>query len=1500
MRQKRLIDKLLKILLAVFFIVTSFEFVLAEQTSGADISNVELLINGNPADEESLSSIGQTDNATIIYHWEVDNFAEINNGDYIETTIPQGFRLANDISGSLLLSDGDSVGEFFLDRTTRILRLTFNDFVETMLDVSGKVQINTRFDLTEITTSNPVIFTFPLNEEITKTFEIQFTPTTKVSDLVKSGVANKAINADVITWTIDANRNLKSYESFILSDTYPSDLDYVSDSLRIYKLNISLNGDVSVGEEVTSQFALALNEPNHSFDIDFERIQQAYRVVYQTSINDIDTTSFENMVTAANATAKATVNVTRGSLLEKSGTLDRTFNPNEVNWTIVANKYLRSFESMIIKDTLPTGLSLDQSSIVVSLLTLNDDGTIQSETPTTDYLLSINGQTFEIDMGSTNRAVKITFVSDITNKSLTTFTNVSELMDGETSVATRNATVTFARGVYLRKTGSATINYTTKIITWTIDVNTIEEQLQNVTIEDIVGAGMEIVAGSFRVFDLTFQPNGNIATQVEILPTPIITQTGNEFSISLQDIAGAKRITYQTRITDVNRTSFVNTAEMEGTGVPVGTTVTPTVRPTIANTVAKSTVGTINYTEKSMSWRLTIRPIKEAMNNLVITDTFDNKGLSIMADTIIVQRGSTVLTKDTDYTLSIIDNDVTKGFVITFLVPLSGSDYTVNYKTLFDRLTHITPENARRFINRARFQWQETTTGNNLDVSRTAFYDIRDIGVTNGDKSGLLRKTDRQIDWTINVNYLQEPLENLTIIDSILGNQELVVGSFKIHYASRLANGNIVIGEEVGQNQYSVNQLDESGFALQFIGATDRFYQITYTTQLIGHSQSAYKNSVNINESTYSAQVSFENSDVFVDKSGAQDGSVIDWQIKVNSSLSTVQQAKITDRLTQGHEYLTSTFKVYKMPGNVLVDPNDYILTITILDFTTKEQMFELSFNETIVDEYRIVYQTEITTTVNNTQLGNTVSLTGIGVEVTDIRETTELIAVEITEGSGTGTGTRGRIRIDKVDGDDSQVKLAGAVFQLYDSTGRLLGTLPATNEEGYVTIDRISYGSYYLIETIAPFGYQIPQNNRTDFTISNNNEQRITIENYPYRTLLIEKVDKNDPTIKLANVSFDVFDDEDKLVSTITTQADGIARLEGLVMGTYTVKEKQPLNGYFENEQTYSVTLDEENAEVTLTVSNQRYHTLTIVKVDADDNEITLANVEFELYDSQMQLIGTYVTNEEGRFSETLLNAGTYYLKETKNLDDYHVNSEIMEIELTNENFNVEKEVVNTRLRTLIIEKTDKNDPTIKLANVSFDVFDDEDKLVSTITTQADGIARLEGLVMGTYTVKEKQPLNGYFENEQTYSVTLDEENAEVTLTVSNQRYHTLTIVKVDADDNEITLANVEFELYDSQMQLIGTYISNLEGKFSVAYLRIGTYYLKETKAAQDYLLNEELIEIVLNEEVFDVTLLVTNEYDKSLLPDTSDQRLPIGQYSLILGLILMFLTRKPRTQKA
>lgn len=1294
MCKNRTIDKLLKILLAVFFILSSFKVVSAEQTGSAVISNVELLINGSPADEQSLASVGQTDSATLIYHWEVDNFADIANGDYIETTIPQGFRLANDVSGSLLLSDGGSVGEFHLDRNTRILRLTFNDFVETMLDVSGKVQINTRFDLTEISSTNPVVFTFPLSEEVSKVFTVQFKPTTTVSDLIKSGVANKAINADVITWTIDVNRNLKSYESFILSDTYPSSLNYVSDSLKIYKLNVALNGNVSVGDEVTSQFELTLDEANHSFVIDLEEISQAYRITYQTSINDIDITSFENIVAAAAANAKATVTVARGSLLEKSGVLDRTFNPTEVRWSIVANKYLKSFDKMIIKDTLPSGLVLDEDSVEVSLLTLNDDGTIQSETPTADYVISVNGQSFEIDLGSTNRAVKISFVTEISNKALTSFTNVAELRNDVSLVDTKNATVTFSRGVYLRKTGSATINYTTKTIDWTIDINTIEEQLQNVTIEDIVGSGMEIVAGSFRVFDLTFQPNGNIATQTEVLPTPTVTQSGNEFSLSLGDISSAKRITYKTQITNVNQAAFVNTAEMEGTGVPVGTSVTTTVRPTIANTVAKSTVGTINYTEKSMSWRLTIRPIKEAMNNLIITDTFDNKGLSILPGTIVVRRGSTDLLKDTDYTIAIIDNDVTKGFVLTFLTPVTGAEYTVNYKTLFDRLTHVTPENARRFINRARFQWQETTTGNSLDVSRTAFYDIRDIGVTNGDKSGVLRKTDRQIDWVINVNYLQEPLENLTVVDSIVGNQELVVSSFKIYHASRLANGNIVINEEVEEDQYTVNQLNTSGFNIEFKGATDRFFQIVYTTQLVGHSQPTYTNAVNINNNVYTAQVSFENSNVFVDKSGAQNGSVINWQVKVNSSLSTVQQAKITDRLTIGHEYLTSTFKVFRMPGYVLVDPADYVLEITIIDFATKEQKFELSFVDTIVDEYLIVYQTEITTTVNNSQLGNTVILTGIGVEITDILETTELIAVEITEGSGTGTGTRGRIRIEKADGDNIEIKLAGAVFQLYDSTDRLLGTLPATDENGYVTIDRISYGSYYLIEIIAPEGYQIPQNNRTDFTISNNTEQRVTIENFQYRTLLIEKVDRNDPTIKLPGVSFEVFDAQDNLIATIETQSDGIARLDGLIMGTYTVKEKQPLNGYFENEQEYSVVLNEENAEVTLTVSNQRYHTLTIIKVDGDDNTITLADVEFELYDGEMELIGTYVTDEEGRFTVSMLSEGIYFLKETRPAQDYLPIEELIQVVLDSTEFDVTLTVMNKFDDSLLPDTSDKSLP--------------------------------------------------------------------------------------------------------------------------------------------------------------------------------------------------------------
>lgn len=177
--------------------------------------------------------IDQASSVSLQYTWAINNDAQINPGDTVTVTVPEGFRIGNDLGGQLVTTDVYSVGDWKLTKETRQLQLTFNENASTLLDVTGTVQINTRFELDNVGVSNPVEFRFPISGGVEKTIRVKFKPENVTNPIEKRGEPNRSLNPEKITWTIDVNKTLEHVADGTVTDSLPEGLSYLDGSLKV-------------------------------------------------------------------------------------------------------------------------------------------------------------------------------------------------------------------------------------------------------------------------------------------------------------------------------------------------------------------------------------------------------------------------------------------------------------------------------------------------------------------------------------------------------------------------------------------------------------------------------------------------------------------------------------------------------------------------------------------------------------------------------------------------------------------------------------------------------------------------------------------------------------------------------------------------------------------------------------------------------------------------------------------------------------------------------------------------------------------------------------------------------------------------------------------------------------------------------------------------------------------------------------------------------------------
>lgn len=343
--------------------------------------------------------------------------------------------------------------------------------------------------------------------------------------------------------------------------------------------------------------------------------------------------------------------------------------------------------------------------------------------------------------------------------------------------------------------------------------------------------------------------------------------------------------------------------------------------------------------------------------------------------------------------------------------------------------------------------------------------------------------------------------------------------------------------------------------------------------------------------------------------------------------------------------------------------------------------------------------------------------------------------------------------------------------------------------------------------------------------------------------TLEIEKIDKETKR-PIANVTFEIKDEKGNKLGEVTTNKNGIATLNNLYPKTVIVKEIKVPEPYVLSNKEKQVKL-EYGKKTSINFENERKKgNLKIIKVDADNKEIPLQNVEFELYDEKGKLVKKLVTNKKGEAYISNLEIGTYTLKETKTNKNYYLAKD-RKIEIKWEQTCIEKIENKKQKGQIEIYKVDSENEKQKLEGVIFEVLNEEKKRVETIITNKDGYAITSSLPVGIYYIKEIKTKDKYILNQNLIKVEVKKEEITTYNIKNKKKKGKIEIYKKDEEDNKIKLENVEFKVFNSKHELVDTLVTNKQGYAITKELPIGEYFIKEIKTNENYILKEDEIKV-------------------------------------------------------
>lgn len=475
------------------------------------------------------------------------------------------------------------------------------------------------------------------------------------------------------------------------------------------------------------------------------------------------------------------------------------------------------------------------------------------------------------------------------------------------------------------------------------------------------------------------------------------------------------------------------------------------------------------------------------------------------------------------------------------------------------------------------------------------------------------------------------------------------------------------------------------------------------------------------------------------------------------------------------------------------------------------------------------------------------------------------------------------------------------------------LGTY-TTGKDGTVTIDNLKPTTIYVQEVKVPdylvldstvHSVELKAGQTASFTQTNNWKQGYI--------QVVKKDRKTGQIVKQAGIKFEILSGSN-VITTISTNAEGVAKSGLLDYGTYTIREKEaPQNyviatleqsqGITDNGKTYSIEVYNEPVLGKIELLKQDKKTGNTAQGDAtlkdaqyvlkaNDNILNPADGSV-LYKKDevisQKTVGNGVwgdtgikkTDDNAKITWSNLPMGSYRIEETKSSTGYLLDDPQI-VTLTSSNATQQlviknvisyEQVIKGKLEIAKMTSDGTSGVVQGLAGVEFtiklysDVQKngwDQAKTYDVLVTDKTGRDTSIDLPYGIYQIKETKTPENYYPSGD-FFITIDEDKEIEYRMVNNAPFKAwLKVLKMDENGQKVTLSNATFKLKDSQ----GNYVKQ---KVGLVYkdewttddkgyvvldnmIEAGKYTIEELKTPEGFLVGDD-IKVNISSDNKDIT---------------------------------------------